>query len=421
MKSTFSMSLFKVLFLAIAAIDIQRTSSIGSSFLPQVVLSISLLIVLFFLKPLYFNSNENSVSLLYVKLFLIWNIICIARGLFVAENYWEWKHLLLGSLVLLMPLFVYVFTNKSFVQHILIFWLKFSLPLIVIFVPIVNNPSFYGIYLSPIMFFLLLFPLLPLKWKIIVLALTLFAFIESTGSRSIMIRLSISTLLGMMYYFRVFLEEWIFKTIHIVLLFLPIVLLLLGLLNIFNVFKINQYIKGDYQLMSSETGKAKKTSLKADTRTFIYRENINSALKHNYVIQGRTPANGYDSKYFGNFLKFVLHTGKLQRFTSEVGILNIFTWGGLISVVLYFLVFFQATFLALYRSNNYFIKIIGLFVSFRWAYSFVEEITSFNILYIFLWLFIAMCYSEEFRKMSDMEIALWVKGIFNKKQINTRK
>jgi hypothetical protein len=232
-------------------------------------------------------------------------------------------------------------------------------------------------------------------------------------SRSNVIRFSIAFGLGSLYYFRAFFIDKFFKTIHFILILLPLILLILGTSGIFNVFKMSDYIKADYSVMSNDSGKLEKSSLKADTRTFIYVETITSAIKHDYVIQGRTPANGYDSKWFGDELKWKLGTGKEQRFSSEVSILNIFTWNGLIGAILYFLIFLRSSYLAVYKSNNYFIKVIGLFVAFRWAYAFVEDFTMFDIQYIFLWALIAMCFSSSFRNMTDIEFKTWVRELLN--------
>jgi len=413
MKSNYNnLYFFKLSFFLLIFPSLQVASNITSSFIPIVIISILILFNVFLLKPIYFNKVEDDSLIWPIKLFLIWNIVTIVRGVFVAENYWEWKHLFLTGFVMLMPTFVYLFSNKLFTRQILSFWLKYILFSIVLFIPIIINPAFYGVYLSPIMIFLLLFPLLSIRWKFLIFILLIIAMYQSTGSRSLEIYYFISTVFGLLYYLRKFLNNFIFKIGHILFLILPFVLLLLGLTGTFNVFKMDQYINGNYQTTSYETGQKEKISLKADTRTFIYVENIQSALKHNYVLQGRTPANGYDSKYFGNFLKYTLHTGKMQRFSSEVGILNIFLWGGLIGVGLYFLIFFYASYLAIYKSKSYFMKIIGLFIAFQWAYSFVSGYATFDMLNLTLWLLISMCYSTEFRKMDDKEFTQWFKNLF---------
>jgi hypothetical protein len=43
----------------------------------------------------------------------------------------------------------------------------------------------------------------------------------------------------------------------------------------------------------------------------------------------------------------------------------------------------------------------------------VEDINNFYIQYLFLWLFVGFCFSEEFRQMTDQQMKEWVRGIFN--------
>lgn len=415
--------IFSFLFLFTTVQSILVHTTLGD--LPIIIwwtISFILILLVFKLKPLYYTNHEKSKGIIVVQLLLFWNIICIIRGSFVAENYWEYKNLVNTSFVMLIPLFVFLFINKDFTQKIISFWLKYMLIIFFIFVPFLTFTDFSGRYLTPILLLLLVFPILSTKWKIITLFFTLFVIITGLDARSNIIRFSVAFSLGLIYYLRFIVIDKFLKFFHIILISLPIILLLLSLLNIFNIFKINTYIKGNYSANVTFDGKQKKESLTADTRTFIYKETITSAIKNNYILFGRTPANGYDSVYFGDFLKYELGTGKQQRFSSEVSILNIFTWNGILGVFLYFLVFLTASSLAIYKSNNYFIKIIGLFVAFRWAYGFVEDFTSFDIQYIFLWMLIAMCFSNSFRKMNNNEFENWIKNLLkNTSLIKLRK
>jgi hypothetical protein len=84
-------------------------------------------------------------------------------------------------------------------------------------------------------------------------------------------------------------------------------------------------------------------------------------------------------------------------------------------VLLCFFVFFKASYLAIYKSGNVYIKIVGLYISFRWLYTWVEDFTNFDLNYIFLWILISMCYSASFRNMSEQEFKTWVRGIFKAK------
>ena len=104
--------------------------------------------------------------------------------------------------------------------------------------------------------------------------------------------------------------------------------------------------------------------------------------------------------------------GRGERLGSEVSILNVFTWTGLIGVVLYFLIFYQASYLAINQSNNIFSQLLGLFIAFRWAYAWVEDFNNFNLFYFMLWLMIGLCFSIAFRKMSNSEVERWIRSVF---------
>jgi hypothetical protein len=78
------------------------------------------------------------------------------------------------------------------------------------------------------------------------------------------------------------------------------------------------------------------------------------------------------------------------------------------------MIFFKSSYLAINESNNVIIKLIGINVSFRWAYGFVEDFSNFDLSNIFLWLMIGMCFSKKFRKMSNNQMKNWVLSIFDK-------
>jgi len=83
--------------------------------------------------------------------------------------------------------------------------------------------------------------------------------------------------------------------------------------------------------------------------------------------------------------------------------------------ILYFLIFVKAAHLSIYKSNNFFIKVVGLYVSFRWMYAWIEDFREFDFSTMFVWICLGMCFSESFRKLNDREIYYWVQGFFDKK------
>ena len=212
-----------------------------------------------------------------------------------------------------------------------------------------------------------------------------------------------------------------YKFLHFFILGVPFILIFLASSGIFNVFKIQEYVDSDIEVTSEKKGEETTSSIIADTRTFIYAEVIDSALKNNYIIFGRTPARGYDSDIFGDYVDVELQTGKNERFSSEVAHLNIFTWLGLVGLTLYIFIFIISSYLAVYKSENIYIKIVGLYVAFRSTYSWVEEFSLFDLSNIFLWIMIGMCFSDSFREMTNKEFKTWVQSVFHesrKQQVN---
>lgn len=359
-------------------------------------------------------------NLLFVKLYILWNVICVTRGAFVAENYWEWKTLLATSFFLLLPLIVYLGNSLLSLQIIFNTWFKYALFVFVLISPFLWGDA-VGKFLIPFSFLLLFFPILNFKWKIIVFLVTIFVLTYDITARSNVIKFAIPLLIGLLFYLRKLISVKFLNATRLLLLFIPFVLLFLAISDVFNVFKLDEYI-GQYDTTSIISAKGSgEESLTGDTRSFLYLEVIESALRNEYVFFGRTPARGNDSVSFGDYNKEILNTGKQERFSNEVSILNVFTWLGIVGVLLYFLIFIKASYLAISQSSNIFIKLIGLNVAFRWAYGWVEDFSNFDLSNIFLWIMIGMCFSESFRKMSDKEFKMWVRGIFENKKPPSQK
>lgn len=369
------------------------------------------ILIAFYKAKAKFYDKFNERNILFINLYLIWNIVCICRGAFIADNYWEWKNLIGFGMVLLLPFSIYISTNQFIVQKIVEVWLKYALPAFFLFALNFQYPDAIGRYLVPITFVFLFFPVLSTKWKIITLAFALFVFLGDLTARSNVIKFGIPLILSLIYYFQKVFSDKVLEFSRLILLSLPFVLFTLAILGIFNVYKMDEYLGSDYKATTIVDGVQQEQSLTADTRTFLFVEVLNSAIKYNYVLFGHTPARGNESESFGLYNLETLKTGKMERFSNEVSILNVFTWTGLVGVVLYFLIFYRASYLAVNKSNNIFIKIMGVCVAFRWVYAWVEDFSSFDLTYFFLWMMIGMCFSKSFREMNNKEIVNWVKGI----------
>lgn len=396
---------------SIVSIDVgQSAISVFGNFTLWMIINAYVLFVFWKSKEKYFDLRENS-NFRFVMIYLLFNIVNIIRGVFIADGYWDFKGLFVNSFALLIPIVAYVSSNKLLLQKIFSFYVKYVLPLFFIFIFILSKQA-YGVYLSAVIFLLLFFPALTLRWKLILLTFVLIIVFGGLGARSNVIKFSLSLLFSLLYYLRFFLRKSFFQLMKNILFFLPVVLFVLAITNTFNVFKIDKYVKGDYSTVNNNgNGKVVKENLKVDTRTPLYLEVLFSAKKHNSWLIGRSPARGNDTKLFSSLSKI---TGSKERISNEVSILNIFTWTGIVGVIFYFLAFFRASTLAISYSNNIYSKIVGLFIAFRWLYAWVEDFNNYSLNTFVIWIMVGFCISKSFREMSDAEVKVWIRGIFEK-------
>lgn len=361
-------------------------------------------------KKYFFKKNDAAKGIIIVNLFLWWMIFSIVRGLFIAHTYWDWKGLIGNSMSILLPLAVYSAVSLEYTQNIMKYYIKYALPLFILIFPLSIHAEL-GFYLVPIALILLFSSTLEFKWKVAIAFIALITIILGIAVRSNVIRFSVAILLSSIYYFRNFISLYFIKSLMFVLFAAPIIFLFLGVFSNFNVFNFQNYISGDYTVKTdkNEKGVVSEQSLLSDSRTFIYRDALHTASYYNSWLIGRSPARGTKSEQFAE----TDLNKRDERLANEVGISNIFTWTGIVGVILYFLVFFQASYTAIYKSVNIFASILGLYIAFHWAYSWVENFTNFTMNYFMIWVMIGLCFSTKFRQMNNREVEVWVRGIFD--------
>lgn len=375
----------------------------------------ALILLIFYFSIRFFFDNKNAQNLRIVGVYLCWNIICIVRGMFVAEIYWDWRGLMNNSTALLLPIAAYMATNKLIVQSQFFFYMRYVLPLFIIFYFAIWANT-YGFFLVPISFLLLFLPALTFRQKVILIVISLIVFLSDLGARSNILKFGVPLLLLPIYYMRKSIHTKVLNHVRLVLLITPVFFFLLGISGVFNVFKMEEYLKGDITTTGTNSrGNQTEISLTSDTRTFIYDEVITSAIKNKYWLLGRTPARGNESEKFGWIFYEV--TGRYERLSNEVGIANVFTWTGIVGVIIYMMVFIKASYLAINRSNSIYAKILGVYVAFRWLLAWVEDMNNFSLNYLMIWIMVGLCISHSFRDMTDEEVTIWVRGIFDKKYI----
>lgn len=187
--------------------------------------------------------------------------------------------------------------------------------------------------------------------------------------------------------------------IYHVMMCLPVVFLILGLSGTFNVLKFDDYIEGDYRTNTGE-------SFKDDTRTELYRESIESAMDNNYVLWGRTPGYGYDSKFvLSRDNAYIRIRGVAPQRYSEVFMVNMLTWCGVIGILAWFIFYYWFGISTLKRARNKYIRALVLYVGVFWVLDWISNhFTSPDNTYMMLYIIVSICIQPEFRNMNDDEI-----------------
>lgn len=324
-------------------------------------------------------------------LYWCWLAISAIRGFSDCESTNKLKFVLDYLFASLLSLFVFFPDNLiNYRKWIRYFW-NIGWFIAILLIPFNVSHSFYFHYL------ILIIPLWKYlsKTKRVIIICALVYTLRYLDPRAHLPKYFIDILLFILPYS--FFKGKFIKLLHPILLLVPIILLFTGITGIFNPFNIEDYIDTDVKIQQG--GETFDATI--DTRTVIYEDVISSAINNDYILTGRNLANGNDSR-------FVSYS---QRNVNEASILNHFTKMGLIGVSLYFLLFLYSTYLAIYKSHNHWIKLIGIYLAFRWIIVWIEDPESFSTLYLSIWLMMGICITPNIRKMSDIAIENYLKTI----------
>ena len=371
----------------------------GYSTYVSALLSYMSLIIIAFISYKTTKYNEFSAAKNIFYFWLGWNILNIIRGAFLAGDYWEWKFMLLSSLGFsLIAMVFFVGNNLLFARGIFNFYLKwiFTLGFLIIPLSLVTNDQLYSRLMIPIGIFILFIPYLQFKWKLLIIIVAITSILLVIGFRTNIIKIVFSVLLLSLYYFRDLIRQSWIRLAHFILFFGPIVFFVLAATGIFSLFS-ELSTKDEYTITDSQGNESNLTS---DTRTFLYEEVMQSMDNIPNWLIGKSASGSYTSQWFYN-------TGGAmegKRFNAEVNILNILLHQGIIGVIIYFLLLYKVSYLAIQNSNNILSKMLGLVIASRWLLSFIEEYTLYDLNFFFFWLIMGLISTTGFRKLNDNEL-----------------
>lgn len=242
--------------------------------------------------------------------------------------------------------------------------------------------------LYPISLLLLLMPYVTKKLKIILIAIALFSFFYDVSVRSNILLLGFSFILLVLYLVSKNNYQIRFRKVTWIGCFiLPIVFLFLGVSGKYNFFA---------KLMSSKitiSGGGKNRTYLVDSRTVVYKDVFRSLDSAESWIIGKSPVSKIKTQ-------MNLSNKKEGRGRTESGFLNILYFYGLIGVLCYMCLSMYASYLAVFRTNNKLVTLVGLYVAFKFLFIFIEE-PSITMTTYFA---IGLCLNPEFRNMEEEEV-----------------
>lgn len=358
----------------------------------------SIAILIFLAWKVGFEKKETPQAIRYLfSLWVIWNILSLIRGSFFAEDYWDWKAILLYSLAFsFIPMTFFLGRNIDFAATVFRFVIKvlFTFGFILIPLSFVTSIELYSRIMIPIGLFIVLLPFLKYRWKLLVIIVAAISILMVIGFRSNIIKITFSVVLVIIYWARNYIPKISLRFLRFFLFALPLVLLTLAITGKYNIFSE----LGSQEGYTTLNTKGEVENLMADTRSGLYRDVLATMEQSENWLMGEGAGGRYQTERFD-----YLGDGR-GRYGSEVGILNILLYHGLIGVSIYFLLLFTVSYYAIRRSNNTLAQLLGLYIAFRWTYSFVEEFTQYDLNFYFFWITVGLVSSTRFREMSNDDI-----------------
>lgn len=379
-------------------------SSLTVTFIQNVIVFIIILYPTFKFRHIYNNFKIKQFRLfnlffLYTVGLSVYSLLVNTSGIEKQDFASLWFYIQ----AMISCVLVYTFTQPYWFYKIFRIILK-SIPWLLVFLVLIakqdNLGGLFGFILRPIIFILIFITILNNKNRLFYLLLTLISIILSfiNDARSNLIIPIVCLCIGLTINKKVI--SSIYKFAALCLIISPFILTYLGVSGSFNIFETDKYIKSK----SFDEGTI------SDTRTFVYMEVFSSALNNDYIVCGRGIGRGYESLFQENITQDVRAKSarSYAERHSEVGIHNIFTWGGIVYVIIYTLMWCSIIYYGMYKSCNRYIYALAFYLAFYFFYSWVENFQSFSISFISSWFMVALCISPHFRKMTNMEFKEYI-------------
>lgn len=390
----------------------------GLGIITSTYLSWGLAIIIIVILINYWKHSQTKIQRTANKIYVLWlaiSILGFIRGIFMIDNYWTAKSLIQSTFDLSLPLMALAFSSKNINSYFIKRWMIIATPLFLITMIIGGAQGASHFSYSIFLFIVFFISILPKKWAIFTGFITLYMLSFYITDRAQGLKALASIGIAIIWICRNKISTTLIQIANWGIWITTIILIVLFVTGTYNIFaESSQKDKGKYVTeVRRADGSIGIEDASADTRTAIYESVIKSAVKNDYVWFGRTPARGNDGSYFGDAIAQI--TGKSERLKNEVCFPNLFTWLGMVGMIAYILFYFQASRLALYKSKSRTMKILACFISFHFLLGWMEDINRWDNNNVLIWMVIGMCFSNEFRNMSDTDFKRWILSCLPKK------
>lgn len=348
-------------------------------------------------KCIVYSYNQFDINP-YFLIYACYAFLTYFRGFFNIDSDADVINLVSGLFFMtyLLPIFLLLGTP----YNIMLLWksyIKWGVLLCIVccFYPPTNGMLSFQHNMAFLYVFILCIPFIQKKFKILlIIAAVIITVSYDLNRRSILINNVISFMIVILYHW--ILYKTVFRNVLISLLVIvPILLFIAGALGIFNIFK---YMESSYDYSVSRDVR----TLTVDSRTGIYKDVLSEIDSKKAYIWGL----GGNGK-----TKTSLKGYRFGRPGTESGMLNHIQYGGLIGFISYGLLLAVASFKAS-KSKNDFMRMLSIFIAFKFLYSFIADQVMLNANTVYLFLCVSMCYNVRFREMSNRNMIQYLNIIF---------
>lgn len=333
---------------------------------------------------------SNYLSVVF-PLFMVWQFYIILRGI---QNFnFEMLLNLLFSpyyfLHYLIPLIILIPANVFFAKRIFNLFIILSLLLFFVFLLFRNDILYTNLNFSEQTIWTLGTGagFLLLTWSYQNTKIRLLAFL------TVLLSLFVATVMARRNIMLTFSNFLIFSVFLVLLNSRQSIrskVYLLTAIILVTVIAFNIFINYQDKLFSRISG-----HLTENTREIIYEAFVKDMTTKDWI---------FGKGFLGEYYCPGAEEGKDTRFIIESGYLQTILKGGIISLILFLSIAIPAVYLGIFKSRNIISRASGTIVLLWLIDMFPWGMPAMNIRYILLWTCIGICYSKEFRVLTDNDV-----------------